>query len=138
MNYVEFEWDSTETFEPSLPLREWQYGMDQEGGHAVSAAGLPASFVVRTQETLDMTLRVLESEWSECRDFLRAGMAGLEITMTIGDQSPVNVFFVSPVAGEAYQTDRDPAYPRVLNVAITVRASDGGDIDLVFYDEGES
>ena len=138
MNYVEFEWDSTETFEPELPLREWQYGMDQEGGHAVSAAGLPASFVVRTQETLDLTLRVLESEWSDCRAFLRAGMAGTELTMTVGEQDPVNVFFVSPVAGEAYQTDRDSEFPRVLNVNVTVRASDGGDIDLVFYGEDES
>jgi hypothetical protein len=138
MNTVEFEWDSTESFEPELPLREWQYGMDQEGGHAVSAAGLPASFVVRTQETLDLVLRVKESEWSDCRAFLRAGMAGVEITMTVADNPPVDVYFVTPVAGEAYQTDRDPSFPRVLDVAITVRASDGGDIDLVFYPEDDS
>ena len=137
MNYVEFVWDSTETFEPSLPIREWQYGIQNKGGHAVSAAGLPASFVVRTQETLDMTLRVLESEWPDCMEFLRAGMAGLEIQMTVGDQDPVDVFFVSPVAGEDFAPDRDPAFPRVLNVAITVR-SVAGDLGLTFYEDNGS
>jgi hypothetical protein len=138
MNYVEFEWDSTETFEPELPLREWSYGLDQEGGHAVSAAGLPASFVVRTQEMLVLTLRVLETEWAACRDFLRAGMAGAEITMTVGDQGAVEVFFISPVAGEEYTVDRDPDYPRVLNVTVSVRESGGGDLDLIFYTDEES
>jgi hypothetical protein len=138
MNYVEFVWDSTETFEPELPLREWSYGLDQEGGHAVSAAGLPASFVVRTQEMLVLTLRVLETEWAACRDFLRAGMAGTEITMTVGEQDPVDVFFVEPIAGEEYVVDRDSEFPRVLNVTVTVRESGGGDLDLIFYADEES
>jgi hypothetical protein len=135
MNYVEFVWDSTETFEPELPLAEWQYGIEEVGGHAVSAAGLPASYVVRSQETLGLTIRVLESEWSACRDFLRAGMAGAEINMTVGDQGAVDVFFVSPVSGETMTVERDQNYSRVLLVSVTVRASDGGDLDLLFYPE---
>lgn len=135
MNHVEFEWGSTETFEPSLPLKEWNHGIQQEGGHAVSSAGLPASFVIRTQETLEMVVRVLESEWSQCLAFLRAGMSGAEITMTVAEKAPVNVFFVAPLAGEDVATERDAEYPRVLEVAVVVRASDGGDLNLLFYED---
>ena len=135
MNYVEFEWDSTENFDPELPLAEWQYGIEEVGGHAVSAAGLPASYVVRSQETLGLTIRVLETEWAACRDFLRAGMAGTEIAMTVGELGAVDVFFVSPVSGETMTVERDQNYSRVLLVSVTVRASDGGDLDLLFYPE---
>jgi hypothetical protein len=131
-----FEWGSSDSFECSLPAREWSYGIEQDAGHAVSAAGLPASYVVRDQETVTMTLRVLESEWAGCLEFLRAGMRGEPIDWTPSeDEAALEVFFSSPVAGEEFEVDRDPEYPRVLNVTITLRASDGGDIGVIYYGE---
>lgn len=138
MNKIKFEWDTTESFEPELPPREWSHGIEEVGGHAVSGAGVPATFVVRSQETITMTLRVRESEWDDCLAFLRAGMGGEEITVTYDDQTPVDVYFVSPVAGDSADFDRDPEYPRLLNVTFTIRASDGGDLGLLYYEEGGS
>jgi len=130
-----FEWGSSESFAPALPMRAWTYGVEQVGGHDVSAAGLPASFVVRDQETLTLELRVYEWEWEDCLDFLRAGMRGEEIEFTPDeDADSIEVFFVSPVFGEEPDVDRDGEYPRVLNVTVTIRAV-SGDFGVTFYEE---
>jgi hypothetical protein len=133
----QFEWGE-ETLTMTLPMMPWTYGTLSIGGADVSAAGLPASFVVREQETLTLTLRVREEEWPDVLEFIRVGMAGTEIDWLpdVDAAEAVGVFFESPRTGENIEVQRD-SFERVLLVSFTIRKADATDFGLVFYEDDE-
>ena len=70
MTYVErprwvYNDGSAVDFTMSLPQRAWDFGKRQVGGSDVSAAGVPAAFVIRQDNLLYITLRFPVSEWDD-------------------------------------------------------------------------
>src|SRR5688500_20403631 len=61
-----FAYDVTD-FTVELSVRPWNYRVPTVGGSRKSATGVPASYVVRREDILAVTLRFYEWEWLDVR-----------------------------------------------------------------------
>ena len=64
----------------SLSQRTWDFGKRQFGGSDLSAAGVPAAFVIRQDNLLYITIRFPVSEWDNVERFVRHGQGGGTLT----------------------------------------------------------
>jgi len=112
------------TFEATIPARAWTPGDETIGGSRTSAAGVPASYVVRRDRLLDVTLRFLESEWEDVRDLVEFGQSA-ELFTWYPDANDLaqsaEVYLISPKPGEKWAPVRSADYPRAMELTITLR-----------------
>lgn len=114
-----------EVFETSLPTRAWQPVDASVGGSRTSAAGVPASYVVRRDAIAELVVRVAETEWAAFLNLIVFGQSAQRITWFPDaevDES-VEVYLVAPAAGDSWSPTRDSNYPRVFDVTITLRGA---------------
>lgn len=113
----------------SLPTRPWIRTMPTVGGARTSAAGIPASHVVREDHNLGVPLRLYESEWSALIDLIRWGQLS-ETFVWYPDAGGSliatgrTVYLEYPRAGDDLAIERDPEYLRVLETTLTLRKAD--------------
>lgn len=112
----------------TLDSPSWLPADETVGGSRVSAAGIPASYVVRRDAMLELTLRIRESEWASLVNLVAYGQTGAALTW-FPDQDDDTTFFQvylhSPAAGERWGPTRLASYPRVLEVQLTLRGALG-------------
>ncbi len=140
MSYVErprwvYNDGSAVDYTMSLSQRPWDFGKRQVGGSDVSAAGVPAAFVIRQENLLYITIRFPVSEWDDVERLVRHGQGGGTFTW-YPDQSGTNhtVYIDEPAMGEIIRPRRDSNDQRTLELDITLRRT----TDTLFTDDYES
>jgi hypothetical protein len=116
-----------EDWSPSVPQRPWSRSTPTVGGSRTSAAGIPASHVVRRDRLLTMRLRVYEYEWADVEALVAWGQYSEPITVYLDREDVVGVdcYLESPLAGEALEPQREDGFPLLLGVDLTWRRVDG-------------
>ena len=122
-------------FTMSLPQRTWDFGKRQVGGSDLSAAGVPAAFVIRQENLLFITIRFPVSEWDTVGRFGRHGQGGGTLTF-YPDASGTNhaVYIDEPAMGEIIRPRRDPRDQRTFELDLTLRRT----TDTLFTDDYEA
>jgi len=115
----------TDVWEALLPAMPWTPRDRTVGGHVVSQAGIPASYVVRRDVLLDLTLRFWEAEWpmvaelvafgQTCQPFLWWPDASVDETIV--------AYLETPAAGDRWSPARSSDFPRVFELGLTLRAA---------------
>lgn len=112
------------TFSCTLPTQPWNPCVATVGGSRTAASGTPAAYLVRHDALLDATLRIEESEWTAFDNFISYGMSKQSILWTPDILEPGTTFEVyleSPTYGTDWSPNRNSEYPRMFEMAITIR-----------------
>jgi len=119
----------------TLPPRPWTMLSPTVGGMRKSGAGVPASYVVRRDAVLSLTLRFWASEWPELLAMLTWGQLSETLTWypDADESESFEVWLDSPAAGEEISPSRDSQYPNVMELAIRIRKVDGTAWDIDYY-----
>lgn len=120
-----FEYGS-QSFTAEFPAMPWVPSDSTIGGSRTSAAGIPASYVVRRDALIDITLRIMEDEWASFLNMLYWGQSAQVLTWypdALDTGTSFNVYWESPLAGERVAPSRDAEYPRMFTVSITLRGA---------------
>lgn len=106
----------------TLPQRPWDFGSMGVGGSDIAGSGIPASFQIRRDYFLHLTLRFDESEWDDVerlvRHLQRAGSATMYPDTTAGTSH--TVYGHSPAMGEEVRPRRTEE-ASTLELDVTVR-----------------
>lgn len=122
-----FEYDVGSSFETEHPSRPWTPMDETVGGSRTAASGVPASYLVRRDATVSLTLRLEETEWADFLALIAFGQTA-QAFLWFPDTDEVenfSVYLAVPSAGERLTPTRDNAYPAVFEVTITLRSADG-------------
>lgn len=107
----------------SLPQRPWTFGSNGLGGSDVAASGVPASFEIRRDYFLHLTLRFTEAEWDDVerlvRHLQRSGSATFYPDRDVGGTSHT-VYGHLPAMGEEIRPRRSEE-PSTLELDVSVR-----------------
>jgi hypothetical protein len=125
---VRFTYDTASEFITALPVRAWLPMDKSVGGARISAAGVPAAYVVRRDSLLSVTFRIEEADWAAFLAFVIFGQtaAVLQFFPDAADfGSSVPVYLHSPAAGEDLTPTRDGSYPMMLEATLVFRSADG-------------
>jgi hypothetical protein len=112
------------TLDTTISVRPWLPIDRTVGGSRTSAAGVPASYVVRQDSLLVVTLRFWESEWLGILNLLTFGRSDQSFLWfpDVDDTgTSVEVYLETPIAGEDATPTRDGEFPRVMELVITLR-----------------
>ena len=93
-----------------------------------AAAGNAASYVVRRDRDLAVTLRVLETEREGVETFIEWAQGMASFSFAPDADTPGTSYtcqLVSPEAGEKWQPQRDDEFPHQFFIRIVLRKSDG-------------
>jgi hypothetical protein len=108
-----------------LPARPWTPADETLGGRRVAGSGVPATYIVRRDALLDLTLRLLEAEWDDLLALVTFGQTGGQITWYPDvDDAPgtsFTVYLEAPAPGMRWAPTRLADYPRALEQALTLR-----------------
>ena len=128
--YGETDWET------SLPVRAWDRSTPTVGGSRTSAAGVPASYIVRRDHVLRVTLRFYETEWENVHAMIAWGQLA-ETLLWYPDANVAGtsfeVYLDSPLAGEDIAPSRSSDYPRTMEVTVSLRTVDGSPWGLNYY-----
>ena len=114
-----------ETWTTELPARAWTPADETVGGMRVAGSGIPAGYIARRDDLLDLTLRLNEDEYDTLRALIAYGQAQQSFTWlpdADGSLGNVVVYLVSPAPGEKWAPTRSTEYPRVFELTLTLRA----------------
>ncbi len=122
-------------FTMALPQRTWDFGKRRVGGSDVSAAGVPAAFVIREENLLFITIRFPVSEWDNVERLVRHGQGGGTLTF-YPDATGTNhlVYIDEPAIDEVMRPRRDANDQRTFELDLTLRRT----TDALFTDDYES
>lgn len=111
------------TLTTTISVKPWTPMNRTIGGQRIAASGVPASYVVRTDHLLDVTLRFYESEWSAVENLIAFGQSAQSFLWypeaTSG--ASVEVYLDAPAYGDTVTPTRDAEFPRVMEVTLTLR-----------------
>lgn len=120
----------------SLPVRAWDRRTSTIGGQRVSAAGTPASYIVRRDQVLLLPLRFYETEWADVSALIEWGQSG-ETILWYPDANEAGTSFIvyldNPAAGEDIVPTRAADYPRVLELTLALRSTSSDPWTLDYY-----
>ena len=111
-------------FTMALSQRPWDYGSQGVGGSDTSAAGVPASFEIRRDHFLHISLRFAVAEWGDVERLLRHFQAGGSATFypdQLDGAITATVYGHSPAMGEEIRPRRSGENQAVLELNITLR-----------------
>jgi hypothetical protein len=117
------------TWAASLDQQPWTPMQDTVGGTAISAAGVPASFVVRRDELLEVSVVVLEHELAGLLAVVAWGQAAEAFVWHYDadeDVAGTAVYLASPVAGERVVPRRLAGFARAFTLTLVLRKVSGG------------
>jgi len=122
-----FEYDTVSSFETEHPARPWLPADETVGGSRTAASGVPASYVVRRDATVSLTLRIEEAEWIDFLLLIAFGQSAQAFLWfpDTDEAESFSVYLEAPAAGAQLTPTRDGAYPAVFEVTITLRSADG-------------
>ena len=92
-------------FTLDTPCYAWIPGSEGVGGREFSAGRVPASYEVRRDHTLRLTLRFTEAEWTAIRTMLEHGGRGTLITVYL-DGTSRPCYLLLPALGERVEPRR--------------------------------
>jgi hypothetical protein len=113
----------------SLPARPWIPIDESIGGVRIAASGVPATYLVRRDVKLTLTLRFDESEWADILALVTAGQSGEGLVWYPDADSGTSfdVYLHTPAPGEVCTPTRDGGFPQMLEVTLTLRSVDNTD-----------
>lgn len=119
-----------EDFLFAAPMMPWTFRDTGVGGSALSAAGVPVSYVIREDDVALLTLRVYEEELAAVREVLRAVRAALSVPFIFAfDQddpaTEYEVYLHAPTWPQDIEWKRDDEYRGIFTVSIEIRRADG-------------
>lgn len=118
--------DQVSSLALSLPTTAYVKGlMVTAGGDIEGDSGLKAGYVVHDDELLSFSIRFYETEWPDVAAWVDSVMDGQQFLFyPVGDDDTESYFVTleSPAVGSAYNAAPDANYPRVLLLAIVLRA----------------
>ncbi len=127
---------AAQDFSMLLSQRPWDYGSQGVGGSDTSAAGVPASFEIRRDYFLHLSLRFTVAEWAAVDRLVRHFQAGGSATF-YPDQNEValtaTVYGVSPAMGEEIRPTRSGENKQTLELNITVRRTTSAIFEDAYY-----
>lgn len=131
-----FEYGTAQAFECTVTTRPWAPADNTVGGSRISAAGIPAAYVVRRDGLLDLTLRFWESEWTDLLNLVAWGQAANTLTWfpeatDLG--TSWDVYLDSPAPGSRFGPSRDGDFPRVMELTVTLRGAGTGVPWLAYF-----
>jgi hypothetical protein len=124
---VRFEWPLGD-FTPEIAVRPWARRGPTAGGARDSATGIPASYVVRRDRNLALTLRLEEYEWESYEELLVWLQGSESVTVYLDypeNMTGVDCYLVSPRAGQDVTYNRSQEEGHILEPAIELRRIDG-------------
>ncbi len=120
----------------SLSVRAWGRRTGTIGGQRISAAGTPASYVVRRDEVILIPLRFYETEWDDVHGLIEWGQGG-ETILWYPDANEAgesfSVYLDSPAAGEDITPTRASDYPHVMELTLALRSASATPWTLDYY-----
>jgi hypothetical protein len=122
-----------------LPQRPWDPGTDTLGGSDVSAAGVPAAFLIRRDPLWHVTLRFPEGEWPNVERLIAHGQGAGSITFYPDRLSGLShtVYLLSPAMGERVRPRRsdEPSTQEIDLVLRRTTTGAGTAVADLYYDE---
>lgn len=116
-----------------LSMRPWRPSVPTIGGRLISAAGIPASHIVRRDNILHLRVRLRETEWEPFLAMVEWGQGDQPLTVypdaaNAGDSS--TVYLERPAPGEDmdWQPERDENAEWVMEVDMSIRSTDGSSL----------
>jgi hypothetical protein len=118
-----------DTWTAALPLRPWDRNVPTVGGDKISAAGVPASYIVRKDHNLIIAVRFFESEWPALERVIDWGQRA-EIIEWVPDffntpGTSFETYLDGPKAGTPIRPTRSTEYVRAHELSIELRKVDG-------------
>ena len=115
---------SETTLELTLSQGLWTPADVTIGGSRTSAAGVPASYIVRRDAVLDVTLRFWEAEWADILNLIAWGQQAESFLFFPDADEATNweVYLEAPLAGARFAPVRD-AFTRVFTLPLTLRGA---------------
>lgn len=114
----------SQSLELTISVRPWTPMDRTVGGHRIAASGTPASYVVRRDALLAVSLRFYEDEWLSVLNFLIYGQGAQTFTWYPEATDTATSFLCwldSPMPGEEITPERDGEFPRVMELPIRLR-----------------
>jgi hypothetical protein len=124
-------------FTTELSAHPWIPADSTVGGDKVSAAGIPASYIVRRDNLMEVTLRVQEDEWETFLSLIAFGQSRQTFTWYPDSDEGANftVYLESPLAGERWAPTRLGGFERVYEIPIVLRGYPGVNIYGEYFAE---
>lgn len=130
-NRTRFTYGTTGDLTVELPARPWTPGTKAVGGRRVAASGIVATYEVRRDRLVTLSLRVTEDEWPDFLAFIEYAQFGEAFHWYPDaaanpidddeDYDAFNVYLETPAMGEDYNPPRNGEYPRMFDATITLR-----------------
>lgn len=116
----------TEDWTTEYSVRPWDPARGGVGGSRTAASGVPASYTVRKDELLELTLRVTEAEYATLDALIDFGQTSESFLFypEADENEPVEVYLEAPLAAERWKPTRLGEFPRVFEAAIVLRGAD--------------
>lgn len=111
------------TFTQSQKL--WHPKSKDVGGSNRSDAGIPETFIIRREYTVDVEIRFLESEWAAVDTWLASVIAGTAFDWWFDkddNATKYTVYLESPSVGNEIAPKRD-AFGKVFTLQLTFRTT---------------
>lgn len=125
------------TFRLSLPVTRWRPILGGLGGVRWTAEGDVGAWRQSDRSRLALAIRFTAAEWPAVRAWLAWAQTGAAFDWAPDpDRFPAVVhecYLDAPQAGARVEPVDDTAYPRVRYLAILLRRTDGGDLDLAYF-----
>lgn len=122
-----------------LPLLPWELRSGGVGGSALSVAGVPASYVLRTDRIAAVTLRATELEINALLATLEGIRASSESFVFAFDQTDpyteYRVYLHTPLWPDEITPARDQSFLGVFTLDIELRTADGSQFLHAFLEE---
>jgi hypothetical protein len=127
-------------FQPSIPQRAWNRVTGGVRGSLLSSTGVGASYSIRNDRLLELTIRYLESEEPALIDALEYLMAWPNVGTIYPDSLVLATSYEfqlrSPTFNDVeYGGERDEEYPQALQQTIRIVKTDGSAWTDIYHDE---
>lgn len=123
----------------SLPVEPWTVRSGGVGGSAISAAGVPASYVIRTDRIAAITLRCTEAELDSVLAELEAIRAAAQPFIFAFDQDDSatehTVYLHAPAWPAEIVPERDGSFRDLFLVKIELRTADGSSFTTTWVEQ---
>ena len=118
-----------------LPVTAWLPAETTVGGSRVAGSGVPASYMVRRDGLIDLTLRFEEGGWPDVLALVQFGQTAESFLWqpdALGTEA-FAVYLDIPAPGAKWAPTRDGQNPRLMLLTLTLRLVDGSSPWLAYF-----